>query len=291
MLTNREILDIALRQSAIDCNCAPEDFLSDGNLVTFSQPHPKARVYLKLPFACDLVSYGGGIVAQVGPELVMETIAYIEKYFQNTDKSHNIMLGQFPDTVYLNPHLFGEYTIPSKSEPTIFVSVGGINPRRKNHTMLLNAIEELHDKNYNFQILVVGSGSIKNLNNKIKQHLKILGHLNYDKMYDAVEHAHFFLPLLDENNPDHERYIKTQVTGSAQLIYGFTKIPVIHKQFAKFYRFDAKNSVPYENLVAGMEQAILMSNSDYDNHIFEMKKTSTGIKSESLKNLAKILNI
>ena len=80
MLTNREILEIALQQSAIDCNCSPEDFLSDGNLVTFSQPHPKARVYLKLPFECDLVSYGGGIVAQVGPELVMETISYIEKY-------------------------------------------------------------------------------------------------------------------------------------------------------------------------------------------------------------------
>lgn len=244
-------------------------------------------------------TFGEKPVTELYPDLqqhksvfyVHHNMAYIEKYFQNTDKSHNIMLGQFPDTVYLNPHLFGEYTIPSKSEPTIFVSVGGINPRRKNHTMLLNAIEELHDKNYNFQILVVGSGSIKNLNNKIKQHLKILGHLNYDKMYDAVEHAHFFLPLLDENNPDHERYIKTQVTGSAQLIYGFTKIPVIHKQFAKFYRFDTKNSVPYENLAAGMEQAILMSESDYDNHIFELKKTATGIKLESLKNLAKILNI
>lgn len=80
MLTNREILAIALRQSAIDCNCAPEDFLSEGNLVTFSQPHPKARAYLRLPFECDLVSYGGGIVAQVGPELVRETIDYIEKY-------------------------------------------------------------------------------------------------------------------------------------------------------------------------------------------------------------------
>ena len=80
MLTNSEILQIALRQSAIDCNCAPEDFLHDNNLVTFSQPHPKARVYLKLPFACDLVTYGHGIVAQVGPELVMETIEYIDKY-------------------------------------------------------------------------------------------------------------------------------------------------------------------------------------------------------------------
>ena len=80
ILTNREILEIALRQSAIDCNCAPEDFLAENNLVTFSQAHPKARVYLRLPFECDLVSYGHNIVAQVGPDLVRETIDYIDKY-------------------------------------------------------------------------------------------------------------------------------------------------------------------------------------------------------------------
>ena len=75
-----------------------------------------------------------GFICPYFTKLYADNIAYIEKYFQNTDKSHNIMLGQFPNTVYLNPHLFGEYTIPSKSEPTTFVSVGGINPRRKNHS-------------------------------------------------------------------------------------------------------------------------------------------------------------
>ena len=80
MFTNKEILEIALKQSAIDCNCAPEDFLSGNNLVTFSQKHPKARVYLPLPFECDLVSYGSNIVAQVGEELVRETIDYIDKH-------------------------------------------------------------------------------------------------------------------------------------------------------------------------------------------------------------------
>ena len=31
-MTNREILEIAMRQSAIDSNCRPEDFLSEQNL-------------------------------------------------------------------------------------------------------------------------------------------------------------------------------------------------------------------------------------------------------------------
>lgn len=63
-MNNQEILQIALQQSAYDCNCRPEDFLSSQNLVTQSKAHPLARKYLPLPFQCDFVSYGSNIVAQ-----------------------------------------------------------------------------------------------------------------------------------------------------------------------------------------------------------------------------------
>ena len=63
-MTNQEILQIALQQSAYDCNCNAEDFLSNENKVVLSQKHEKARVYLLLPLECDLVSYGNNIVAQ-----------------------------------------------------------------------------------------------------------------------------------------------------------------------------------------------------------------------------------
>ena len=33
-MTNKEIMQIALQQSAYDCNCNPEDFLSNKNIVT-----------------------------------------------------------------------------------------------------------------------------------------------------------------------------------------------------------------------------------------------------------------
>lgn len=79
-MTNREIRQIALRQSAVDCNCAPEDFDSGRNLLTESRPHPKARKYLPLPFACDLVCYGSGIVAQTSPELKNTVEQYITDY-------------------------------------------------------------------------------------------------------------------------------------------------------------------------------------------------------------------
>ena len=64
-MTNKVIYQIALQQSAYDCNCNAEDFLSEQNIVTLSKPHPKARKFLPLPFECDLVSYGNNIVVQV----------------------------------------------------------------------------------------------------------------------------------------------------------------------------------------------------------------------------------
>ena len=80
MLTNQDIRRIALRQSAYDCNCAPEDFLRTENIVTLSQPHPKARKYLPLPLSCDLVSYGTNIVAQTSEALAPVVKAYIDRY-------------------------------------------------------------------------------------------------------------------------------------------------------------------------------------------------------------------
>ena len=222
--------------------------------------------------------------------------SFIHDYYSNIPESHNIMLGKIVDktgggtSIYINPHLFGDYSVPKKSNETNFISVGGINPKRKNHTLLLDAIKKLHNQGYKFHVFIVGDGLLKHIDNDVKQHLTLLGHLNYDKMYDAVESAHFFLPLLDDKNPEHDRYIKTQVTGSAQLIYGFRKIPVIHKKFAKFYKFDDKNAVIYDDLASGMEKAILTTSKDYDKYIKHLDKTANDIKQESLNNLKDILN-
>ena len=79
-MTNKEILQIALQQSAYDCNCEIEDFLSTENKVVLSKKHEKARVYLPLPLECDLVSYGNNIVAQVSERMKDVVTKYISKY-------------------------------------------------------------------------------------------------------------------------------------------------------------------------------------------------------------------
>lgn len=79
-MTNKDILQIAMEQSAIDCNCDMQDFLKTENVVVISKEHPDARRYLKLPHACNLVSYGNNIVATVSEEYRDIVTDYIEKY-------------------------------------------------------------------------------------------------------------------------------------------------------------------------------------------------------------------
>ena len=79
-MTNREILAVAVAQSAIDLACRPQDLLGGENKVVLSRPHPQARRYLELPFACNLASYGGNLVASVSEAAREAVTAYIGRY-------------------------------------------------------------------------------------------------------------------------------------------------------------------------------------------------------------------
>lgn len=83
-MTNREILEIALKQSAEDLGCKAEDFLSDQNVLVPSRLGPgasdRARRYLKLPITCDLVSYGRNIVAGVMEDVADIVREYLGKF-------------------------------------------------------------------------------------------------------------------------------------------------------------------------------------------------------------------
>ena len=79
-MTNKDILRIAMSQSAIDVNCEPDDFLSGENKVVISAENAGARRYLTLPFFCDLVSYGNNIVASVDASVKDVVENYINKY-------------------------------------------------------------------------------------------------------------------------------------------------------------------------------------------------------------------
>ncbi len=79
-MTNREILQTAMAQSAIDLNCEAADFLASENKVVLSRKREGARKYLELPFSCNLVSYGSNIVASVQPEYARLAEDYINRF-------------------------------------------------------------------------------------------------------------------------------------------------------------------------------------------------------------------
>lgn len=79
-LTNKDIIKIAMEQSAIDSNCNFEDFISSKNKVVISKDNENARKYLKLPFLCDFTSYGNNIVASVSENFAEAASKYINKF-------------------------------------------------------------------------------------------------------------------------------------------------------------------------------------------------------------------
>ena len=79
-MTNQEILQIAMEQSAVDLCADASDFEKSENVVVTSRESDGARRYLTLPFSCQIVSYGGNAVASVSPEFREIAENYINKY-------------------------------------------------------------------------------------------------------------------------------------------------------------------------------------------------------------------
>ncbi len=79
-MTNSEILEIAMNQSAIDANCDINDFIRHDNVICESKKNPNARKYLQLPLPCNLISYGSNIVASIDMQYKDIVEEYINKY-------------------------------------------------------------------------------------------------------------------------------------------------------------------------------------------------------------------
>ena len=79
-VTNKEMLEIAMKQSAEDIGCEAADFLKEDNVVVSLRLGENARKYYKLPISCNFVSYGNNIVA-AGIDDVSDIVAeFIGRY-------------------------------------------------------------------------------------------------------------------------------------------------------------------------------------------------------------------
>ena len=79
-MTNRDMLEIAMRQSAEDIGCRQEDFKANQHVVCHFKLGQDARKYLKEPITCNLVSYGNNVVAASVPETFEVISEYVRKF-------------------------------------------------------------------------------------------------------------------------------------------------------------------------------------------------------------------
>ncbi len=113
-MTGKEILDLALRQSAVDCGCAPEDFLSSENAVFPSVKQPGARKYLALPQLLEFVSYGHTVVASGREELLPLARQHMQAFPGHSafEAAGIVSLARALAPMKLEPVYDGEYFLP-----------------------------------------------------------------------------------------------------------------------------------------------------------------------------------
>ena len=210
------------------------------------------------------------------------------------DRKRLIALGHFPHTqaVFAAPFLFGDVRANrgGARHETTFICIGGIQMERKNHQKLISAIREIIAVKRNFKVVIVGKGELQNLPEEIHPFCEITGRIDFPEMFEKLEKADFLLPLLDADEPAHNRYITTGVTGSAQLIYAFEKIPVVHPKFAAFYGFDDRNAIISESLAQGMLAALALGRQAREAKQMALAQLAERLKAESTDNLKEILS-
>lgn len=231
--------------------------------------------------------------AGLNPYVVEHDLKDIARFKEENFLAENrlITLGNFGKGVFINPHEFGTIKEKNKNSCTTFITVGNLDERRKNFHQLIEVLQFLVKKGKQFKVIIIGKGVPEKFPQALRKYISFTGRLKFPQMYKQIEDADFFLTLLDPDNPLHERYITSGVTGSAQLVYGFVKVPIIDKKFANFYRFNSENAIVYnKNLANAMIDAIEMSPERYSELCKSLKKTAADISAESIINLQRILS-
>lgn len=203
-------------------------------------------------------------------------------------------------TLMVNPHYFGEVAITPKNSHVHFIVAGAVDAKRKNHSLLLDAVAELlADGVRNFSITIIGVGRTRQaeikrrLPRELCPHLSFTGWVTFPELFDHMEKADFFLPLLDPEVPNHKRYITTGVSGSYQLILGFRKPCLIQRDFAAFHHFTDANSIIYDgnDLAAAMKKAVAMKAEEYGEMQGGVRALAEKVAKASLHNLHEQCNI
>ena len=200
-------------------------------------------------------------------------------------------IGNFSTGLQVNPHYFGKLRSRDKNKITRFLITSS---RHRSYEFIVSASRKLKQENLDFQIIVVGkfiTFSEKNITEELKSNFIFRYNISYIDLYKTVESVDFIIINLDPKNKKDGEFLKTRVTGSAQLVYGFCKPALINKNFSKIYSMTEDNSLIYDqnNFFQIMHKAISLNNNDYQKLKKGLFELSNYIYFNSMNNVKKTL--
>lgn len=205
-----------------------------------------------------------------------------------------ITLGNLKKGIQVNPHYFGKIYLKNKNKKTKFFVVA---TGHRHYKYILNSVLLLKNEGLNFEIVVVGRNKIlfnikKDVPKNILNYFTFRHNISYYQMYEEINNSDYIIITLNPENKDKYKFKNLQVTGSAQLVYGFLKPAIIHEEFAEIYNMTYKDSFIYNNNFTDvMREAIIFTNEKYKKKQNNLKTLSNKLYNLSLENLKKILKI
>jgi len=241
------------------------------------------------------------IPQEIQPKLLLmeHDLRQIEPYDENEflDNKRLFVITNFtknPKINSLSPHYFHyAKSTPKTDAVTNFITVGALDIKRRNITILYDAISKLYQEGIkNFKITVIGGGKVEDIPQNIAEFFDLKSRLSFPEMADELNNADFILPLLDPNNKDNRNYLQFLTTGTKQLVLGFQKPCIINSEFAAALDFDGDNSLIYSDneIFEQMKRAIFMDNAEYDALKSNLNERANSLYESSLKTLKEVLN-
>jgi len=227
---------------------------------------------------------------------ITHIISRIEEYkIDEIPNNQCLILSNFKKGIpVINPHYFGDVNETCKNtDKTIFISVGRIQNDVKNYDLLLEAAKHLLKLGIkNFEVVLIGWHGEFYIEDNLKPYVKLKGKLSFERMFEEMEKADFYLSLLDDKNPEHLSYTHDKVTGSNQLVLAFKKPYLINSIYATAYGYNNKNAIIYsdDNLVNAMKYAIDMKQDAYQNLQKNIKSLANNLYQESIHTLKGVLD-
>jgi hypothetical protein len=201
-------------------------------------------------------------------------------------------LGNLKNSLYVNPHYYGDIKIRKKNKRTKFFITSTIYRKYKD---LALAAKKLKNENLDFEVIVIGKKkyfSKKDLPENLQENFKFKYRVIFKELYEAVYSSDYIIINLYPNYKNNDIFRSERLTGASQLSFGFLKPSLIHKSFAEFYNMSSKNSFLFNNsnLYEIMREAILLNAQEYKEKQQNLIKLSDSLYKMSLNNIKKTFN-